>query len=54
MDVEQVGMDDHVKFGDSRLNGSRDIRLPYFMTDERRRQPMDPMVKIATGIGLLL
>ena len=36
MDVEQVGMDIHIKFGDSRSNG--DIRLPDFVTDQRHRR----------------
>ena len=34
MDVEQVGMNGHVKFGDFRSNRSRDTRLPHFVTDE--------------------
>ena len=29
--VEQVGLNVHVKFGDSRSNRSRDIRLPHFV-----------------------
>ena len=29
LDLEQVGMDVSVKFGDSRSNGSRDIRLNH-------------------------
>ena len=30
----QVGMDVRVKFSDSSSNGSRDIRLPHFMTND--------------------
>ena len=33
-DVDQVGVDATVKFGDFRLNGSRDIGLPHVVTDE--------------------
>ena len=35
--VEFVGVDVRVTFGDSRSNGSPDIRLPHFVTDERLR-----------------
>ena len=31
--VGQVGTDGPVKFGDSRADGSRDIRLPHFVTN---------------------
>ena len=34
VDVEQVGMNTRVKFGDSRSNRSRDIRLPHFVTND--------------------
>ena len=34
-----VDVDVPVKFGDSISSRSRDIRLPYFVTDERRRRP---------------
>ena len=37
-------MDVHVKFGDSRSNRSRDIRLPHFVTDEQRHRPPDLVV----------
>ena len=43
VNVEQVSMDIHVKRGDSRSNRSRYIRLPHFVTDERRRLT-DPVV----------
>ena len=36
--IGQVGMDVHVAFGDSRPSFSRDIRLPHFVTDERRQR----------------
>ena len=32
--VEHVGLDVTVKFGDSRLDGSRDLRLPNFVTGD--------------------
>ena len=36
-DVEQVGVDVRVKFGDpTKSKQSRDIRLLHFVTDERR------------------
>ena len=31
--VGQMGMDIPVKYGDSSSNGSRDIRLPHFVTN---------------------
>ena len=34
--VQDVGLDVVTKLGDSRLNRSRDIRLPHFLTNERR------------------
>ena len=34
MDVEPTGMKSLVKFGDSRSNRSRDIRLPHFVTND--------------------
>ena len=34
MNVEQVGMNVHVKFGDFRSNRFRDIRLPHFVTND--------------------
>ena len=34
-DVEQVGFDVSVKFGDSGSHCSRDIRLPHFVKGER-------------------
>ena len=37
VEVEHVGIDNHVKFGDSRSNRARDIRLPHFVTDEVMR-----------------
>ena len=37
-DAEQVSMDVRVKLGDSRSNGSQDIRLLHFVMDERRRR----------------
>ena len=43
VEVEQVGMDIGVKFSDSRQKRFRDIRLPHFVTDERRPQPSDPV-----------
>ena len=62
VDIEQVSRDIPVKFGVSRLNGSRDIRLPHFVTDGRtdeqtnderpRRRPMDPTV-VSPSIGLI-
>ena len=33
-DVEQVGMNVLIKFGDFRSNRSRDIRLPHFVTND--------------------
>ena len=47
VDVEQGGMNVHVKFGDSRSNCSRDIRLPHFVTNDasrRRSLPKNFMV----------
>ena len=32
--VDPAGVKAHVKFGDSRSNRSRDIRLPYFITND--------------------
>ena len=40
--IRQLGVDAQAKFGDSRLNSSRDMRLPHFVTDERR--PTGPVV----------
>ena len=40
--VEDVGVDVHVKFGDSTFNHFRDIQTTHFMMDERQR--MDPVV----------
>ena len=37
--VEQVCRDVRVTFADCRSNRSRDIRLPHFVTDERRTTP---------------
>ena len=40
VDVKQVGLNVHAKFGDFRSNRSRDIRLPHFVTNDtgvRRR-----------------
>ena len=37
-DVEPIGVKVYVKVGDSRLNHYRDIRLPLFAANERRRQ----------------
>ena len=37
--VGQVGVDVHVKFGDSRSNGSRDIRAADFVSNERTNEP---------------
>ena len=39
--VEQVGVDVHVKFYDSRSNRSRDTRLSHFVTGERRTKDGD-------------
>ena len=36
------GMDVHVKCGDSRSSPSRDIRRPYFVTDEGRTTMTTP------------
>ena len=36
MDVQWAGMDVHAEFGDSRSNGSRDIRVAHFMMDNER------------------
>ena len=41
--VDPTSLDIHVKFGDSWSNRSQDIRLPHFVTDERRRL-MDPAI----------
>ena len=35
MAVQYVSVDVCVKYGDSRSNRSRDIRLPHFVTDKR-------------------
>ena len=35
VDVVHIAVDIHI-FGDSRSNCSRDIRLPYFVTDDER------------------
>ena len=41
--VEPSGMKIRVKFGDSRLNRSRDKRLPYFVTnDDNDNDDYDP------------
>ena len=37
--VQYVGVDVCVKFGESRLNHSQDIRLPQFVKNERRTTP---------------
>ena len=34
VDVEQVGMNVHIKFGESRSNRFRDIRLRQFVTND--------------------
>ena len=34
MAVDPTGVNVLVKFGDSRSNGSRDIRLPHFVTND--------------------
>ena len=44
-------MDILMKFGDSRSNRSRDIRMPHFVTvDDERRRPTDPLVIGQNGI----
>ena len=45
-------MDVHVKFVDSRSNGSRDSRAAHFVIDddERRRRPTDPGVIGQNGV----
>ena len=41
MDVEQAGMNARVKFGDSKSNHSRDIRLPHFVTNDDDNDDID-------------
>ena len=50
--VDPTGVKVRVKFGDSKSNGSQDIRLPHFVTndvDAGRRTPMTISVKNFTA-----
>ena len=42
--VDPASMGDPVKFGDSKSNRSRDIRLPHFVTDAERQHRRTPVI----------
>ena len=52
-DVDPVGMDPHVKFGDSMSNRFRDIQLPNFVTNDDDASLCRSSHKGKTPLGVL-